>query len=920
MLLRSLFVLLFANAQGISPVPVPVGSPYLTCKVYELVHEYSLKVQPNLTSAQSNAIRDALRLDECNTTKRAPHSNEDQSRRRFPIPHSDGVTVYVDSVRGDDSAGGTLDAPLRTIRAAQSKTRSASGASTIILRGGVYYLNSTLELTPLDSGLTIQNYDGEEAVVSGATPLGSLEWKPHDIRPHDQNTTMNIQQDTNCVGKCAKFGDNTTACPFYGVTPDAKACSAACLASDSCIAFTWHAATQPKGSQGWEKQCYLVTKAAPLSCFSETDHTSGVKRSVDGWRNVYVASVPADSFPAAGESFTGLRVDGKRAIRARWPNGDPETTLFPDGWQASSGNDWIAPVPPPQPSSPILVTTPNRSDLGPCDSTEGYCNYITGVGGACAANDFFSPPSGYWCNSNPPRGEQYTIRVPSGLKFDETAFDGRKWSAWRANETILNAFRDGHWFSYSFLVDGYDPDSREMRWTKGGFQGAEGSSTAQEWYVENVFEELDSPNEWYYDANERLLYWFYNGTGAPAPKSVEATRLIDIITVVGGGSARGETDPHVTDVTLRGLTFTGAALSNMEPHGLPSDGGGDWAISRRAAVVLEGVERATIDGCFFQRLDGNAVVISGYSRNTTIRNNEFYLLGENGVISWGYTADFPDVKRPVPIPKGQGPDARDGNHPQGTLLETNIFHEIGIFQKQVSCYFQAQSQQSTHRGNICFNGPRAGYNFNDGMGGGHLLDSNIIFNMVRETQDHGTFNSWDRQPFFVERDGQSTYVPLYNEIQRNFFINNYNPQEAIDNDDGSSYYKTHDNVFPFSSSGLKNDFGGHDNHHYNNLYYNSGACMRACAQKPGHEDAFYNNTCILPESTDYASYSEGIGGEAYPDMHDNRVFTKDGTATEGPKKQTVAQVQKQGRDLGTTVSTLPSDDEVVAMARAMLGL
>ena len=61
----------------------------------------------------------------------------------------------------------------------------------------------------------------------------------------------------------------------------------------------------------------------------------------------------------------------------------------------------------------------------------------------------------------------------------------------------------------------------------------------------------------------------------------------------------------------------------------------------------------------------------------------FHLLGENGVVSWGYTADFPDAQRAVPIPAGQGPDARDGNHPQGNVLEGNFFHEIGHFQKQV---------------------------------------------------------------------------------------------------------------------------------------------------------------------------------------------------------------------------------------------
>jgi hypothetical protein len=70
----------------------------------------------------------------------------------------------------------------------------------------------------------------------------------------------------------------------------------------------------------------------------------------------------------------------------------------------------------------------------------------------------------------------------------------------------------------------------------------------------------------------------------------------------------------------------------------------------------------------------------------------------------------------VPIPATQGPDATDGNHPQGNVIEDNFFHEIGHFQKQVSCYFQGQTQLSTLTNNICFNGPRAGFNFNDGMG------------------------------------------------------------------------------------------------------------------------------------------------------------------------------------------------------------
>jgi len=86
------------------------------------------------------------------------------------------------------------------------------------------------------------------------------------------------------------------------------------------------------------------------------------------------------------------------------------------------------------------------------------------------------------------------------------------------------------------------------------------------------------------------------------------------------------------------------------------------------------------------------------------------------------------------------------------------------------------------------------------------------------------------------------------------WINNFNPQEATDNDDGSAFYNTHHNFFPFSVGGLKSDFGGHDNHQHNNLYINKGGCMGICAQKPGHEDAFYNNVRTVVSRRSGVSY------------------------------------------------------------------
>jgi hypothetical protein len=61
--------------------------------------------------------------------------------------------------------------------------------------------------------------------------------------------------------------------------------------------------------------------------------------------------------------------------------------------------------------------------------------------------------------------------------------------------------------------------------------------------------------------------------------------------------------------------------------------------------------------------------------------------------------------------------------------------------------------------------------------------------------------------------------------------------------------------------------------------------MGTCAQLEGHEDMFYNNTCIMTVlGESYANFqtgasSGGVAKPALPVMHDNRVFTPDGAFT-----------------------------------------
>ena len=346
-----------------------------------------------------------------------------------------------------------------------------------------------------------------------------------------------------------------------------------------------------------------------------------------------------------------------------------------------------------------------------------------------------------------------------------------------ANGATLHYWRQSHWYSSFARIASFDTDAQTnitaLAWSYGGFHGAEGADDGEDWYVDHIREELDAPREFYFDAATQSLWYYHNATaGTPPPPdwTWEVPMLACLVNVSGSQGA------PVQNVTLSGITFVAAAASFMRPHGIPS--GGDWGVARIGAVTMEGAEGVVIFNCTFTRLDGNAIVLNGYNRNTTIDANEFVWLGESAVVSWG---------------KVNGSDARAGSQPWGTRLTRNLCHEIGAYEKQVSCYFAALSGGAVLSENVFFNMPRAGINFNDDMGGGSLVTRNLVWNSCRESQDHGPFNSWGRVPYtinFPNGSDSGGMKPLPDEISYNFMVAGGGANSgALDHDDGSSFYE-----------------------------------------------------------------------------------------------------------------------------------
>ena len=118
--------------------------------------------------------------------------------------------------------------------------------------------------------------------------------------------------------------------------------------------------------------------------------------------------------------------------------------------------------------------------------------------------------------------------------------------------------------------------------------------TGGDFFVENVFEELDNPGEFFHNETSGELFLYHNGTGAPAADAVVVAPQTQVLFNLSGSQWA-----PVRDVRISGLKFTAAAYTYMEPHGVPS--AGDWALERFGAVFLQGTEGVQITGCVFDR-------------------------------------------------------------------------------------------------------------------------------------------------------------------------------------------------------------------------------------------------------------------------------------------------------------------------------
>ncbi|MCC6287785.1 MAG: PDZ domain-containing protein [Chitinophagaceae bacterium] len=364
----------------------------------------------------------------------------------------------------------------------------------------------------------------------------------------------------------------------------------------------------------------------------------------------------------------------------------------------------------------------------------------------------------------------------------------------------IHALHAYEWGGFHYRITGTDSNGNLQM--EGGWQNNRPNEMHKEYrFAENIFEELDAPGEWWLDKKKHLLY-YYPAKGVDIHKAV-----VEIAQLKNSIELKGSIAQPVKNIRLSNLRFAHnerTFMNTKEPL-LRSD----WTIYRGGAVLLDGTENCVIEDCVFEGIGGNAVMLSNYNKNDTVRGCHIYNTGANAICFIGDTKavrsatfGYENYTPYDQLDKTPGP--LTNNFPQDCVVENNLLHDLGDIEKQATGVEIEVASSITVRHNSIYHTSRAGINIGDGCFGGHILEFNDVFNTVRETGDHGSFNSWGRDRYWAPgRSYMDSLAAIHPELifldaQKQTIIRNNRFRcdhgWDIDLDDGSSNYHIYNNL------------------------------------------------------------------------------------------------------------------------------
>lgn len=472
-------------------------------------------------------------------------------------------------------------------------------------------------------------------------------------------------------------------------------------------------------------------------------------------------------------------------------------------------------------------------------------------------SDFVEAEPGVWSAALPCAADAFYIgdrkyamaRYPKadrpGEVFDGYAADcifPAKTKEW-ADPTggYIHAMHKHDWGGYTYRIDGKNEDGTLA--LSGGWQNNRQMGMHSEYrYAENIREEMTRPGEWYYDERNLRLYV------RPFP----GDDLNQAEAAVSRGFFILE---DCEEVTIENITFQRSVRTFMDTKEplLRSD----WTIYRGGAVLVKNSRNVSIDRCSFRDIGSNGVFVDGDNEQIAITRSHFRCIGASALCFVGRSdavrSPLFEYNETQPFPNldlEKGP--KSPNYPKNCTAEDCLVEYVGLTEKQATGIEISMAFGITVKNCTVCHTSRSGINISEGTFGGHRIEGCDVFDTVRETGDHGSFNSWGRDRYWHVPDLDDRAAGNYarldmlapNVITRSRF--RCDRGWDIDLDDGSTDYIITENLCLNGGIKLREGFFRSVR---NNITVNNGLHFHAWYPESG--DIAENNIVF----TGYAPYA-----------------------------------------------------------------
>ena len=479
----------------------------------------------------------------------------------------------------------------------------------------------------------------------------------------------------------------------------------------------------------------------------------------------------------------------------------------------------------------IIIRGENNTILQGCVEIDGWVNEGNGV---------FSAKTNYDADALYINGEKYqmarfpkynpSIRIFGGFSRDVLSREmANKWK--NPKGAYIHAMHRHNWGGFSYEVTGKD-ENGDLTYI-GGWQNNRQMGMHSDFkYIENVREEMTQPGEWYFDKENGRVYVILK----PEHSLDKAEICVNSSFFVFKGCK---------NVRLENIKFRRAKRTFMltdEPL-LRSD----WTIYRGGAIYFTSSTECSVSKCSLFDIGTNGVFVDGKNSNIMISKCHFKDLGASGVCFVGKPSA---VRSPLfeatksqsflDIDKKRGPKSNE--YPRDCTVEDCLIERVGIVEKQATGVEISISYGISVINTSIYDASRAGINISEGTFGGHIIDGCDVFDTVKETGDHGSFNSWGRDRFWHLYDLAQNEIYKYanlDSLGKTVIRNSRFRCDRgwdIDLDDGSSNYEIYNNLCLNGGIKLREGF---NRYVHNNITVNNSVHLHVWYKNSG--DVVENN-------------------------------------------------------------------------------